>query len=183
MKRLLASVVLLTVLGVAAAQPPVDHELLCIDVATSEHVTIGVASVSAGQVRVAILDGATCADVEVVGATDLAVELERDADGALTVTVFLGGEELTEGVRVTEVPLAAIDGMLGAQRHRSAAMEQRAFGQARAEERGGPAPEGSGEGPGPGRPDELPEPAGSGEGPGPGRPDELPEPAREQRRP
>ena len=37
---------------------------------------------------------------------------------------------------VVEVPWVAIEGMLGAQRNRAAAMERRAFGRAQAEERG-----------------------------------------------
>jgi hypothetical protein len=119
--RVLATLLFLLVIGMAAAQPPVDYILLCDDV------VIGTARYVGGGFDVAVLEGAEeCAEVRalsVVGDGVLAVSFAWPG-GILTVTL---GEMWV--VAATVVPQPALYGMVGAAENRAAAGELAGQGQ------------------------------------------------------
>ncbi len=172
MKRTWISAAFLVLAGMALAQPPVDYELYCGE--GDEAPLIGVASVTADHVHVALLAGATCDDIVVAPEAGFTVAIAADALGDATVTVAFDDPEVDAEVTVNQVPQVALDGMLGAHKLRAAAMERAAWGQARSEERSAGRPldvddaenEPEGEDAGPpaeaGRPADLPAGAGRG---------------------
>jgi hypothetical protein len=112
--RILTALLLLLVIGTAAAQPPVDYTLVC------DGVTIGTVSYVDGEYHVALLVGATCEAPQVLSiledeSLDVTFEL---VDGVITFTI---GEDATVPVLVEEVPQQALDGRLTAHANRAGA--------------------------------------------------------------
>jgi hypothetical protein len=183
MRRILAGTFVLALLAVAIAGPPIDYEIYCGEGGE----LIGVLSLTEGKVHAALVEGAEClGEVVVKGPDDapeisVAVNWEPEPPTA-TAAVDEGEPEVVDLIVVPEV---AIDGMLNAQRLRTAAMEMRREAAERGEtdrdrdrsswddegapgdgEPGGPpADVPPGDGPG-GPPDDAPRGDGSGEGSG-----------------
>jgi hypothetical protein len=192
MRRILAGTFVLALLAVAFAGPPIDYEISCGEGEAA--ILIGVLSLTEGKVHVALVEGSVCAEnVFAVGPDDapaigVGVDWTEDPP-VITVTVDEVG---AEAVDLVVVPPEAVDGMLNAQRLRTAAMEMRREAAERGEadrdrdrsswdDEGAPGdgePEGPpadvppGDGPG-GPPDDAPRGDGSGEGPS-GPPADVP---------
>jgi len=187
MRRILAGMLLLTLLAVAFAAPPIDYALTCGEGGE----LIGVLSLTEGKVHVALVAELVCDGVDVFvsgpdGAPEIELTVNWNADPpAVTVTID-EAEADADDVDLVVVPLVAIDGMLNAQRLRAAAMEMRREAAERGaldrdrvswddegtpgdgEPGGPPADVPPGNGPG-GPPDDAPRGEGPGKGPG-GRP-------------
>ena len=138
MKRILIGLTFLAALGLAMAGPPVDYQIACL-FEDEDAVVVGVASVVDGQLHLALHAELACdGEIAIVDGegTPLATLTWDEVDG-WTIDEWLDEETAApELASVVEVPWVAIEGMLGAQRNRAAAMERRAFGQAQAVERG-----------------------------------------------
>ena len=105
--------------GAAAAQPPVDYTLVC------DGVVIGAASYVDGELRVALIEGETCAEgtVSVAQHPDLNVVIGV-VDGVVTVT-FVDDDST---IVAKELPSQAIAGMVTAQERRAPAFAREARG-------------------------------------------------------
>ena len=112
MRRMLAALFLILVIGTAAAQPPVDYTLMC------DGDIIGAVSYVDGAYHVTLLAGAACdGTLNIYEDESLDVTLDRDDDGIVTVTI--GEDEVP--VLVDEVPQQALDGVLTAHANRAVA--------------------------------------------------------------
>jgi len=131
MRKFLASTFVLALFAVAFAGPPIDYELFCeteVDPVPVQQL-IGVLSLTEGGVHVALVEGASCAegDIVVIGPDSASVVVEVEAWDAeplvVTVTIFDGDVAVeADVVNLVVVPQVAVDGMLDAHRLRAAAM-------------------------------------------------------------
>lgn len=133
MQRVLASTIFLLIMGLAAAQPPVDFTIEC------DGELIGTATYVDGELHASIVEGVECTgDLTVTQDPDVFVELER-ADGETTVTLTSATEGSVTGdveelsSEALELPGVAIEGMATAQENRAAAAESGAEGEADAD--------------------------------------------------
>ena len=110
MTRIFAALLLLLVIGLAAAQPPLDYTLMCDDE------IIGAVSYVDDGYHVTLLAGVTCeGELSIAEDESLVVKLERDGDGIVTVTID------DEAYVAEEVPQQALDGVLTAHANRAVA--------------------------------------------------------------
>lgn len=145
MKRfLLFALFPMLVAGVAAAQPPVDYELVC-SAEDVDDVVIGAVSLVDGKLHVALVEDWSCAGTMWVG------EFEADLDEVGGVWILtIGDLELSAEVKV--LPAVAVAGMLQAQENRTAAFENSSRGELEAAAADERKPEGLPEAAGGGRP-------------------------------
>ena len=175
MRNILAAMLVLVLFAAAFAGPPVDYELNCGE--GDGAILIGVLSLTEGKVHVALLEDFVCegVDVVVVGPDlepEVVVLVDLDAEPPVTVTIDAAPVPV-EDVDLVVVPQVAIDGMLTAQRLRTAAMEMRREAAERGEtDRDRIAWDDDGA-PGDGEPGDPPVDVPPGDGPG-GPPDETP---------
>ena len=110
MKRIFAALILLLVIGMAAAQPPVDYTLMC-----GEEI-IGAVSYVDGKYHVTLLAGVTCENALLSNAEGDSLEVTLDyEDGIVTVTID------DEPYVAEEVPQQALDGVRAAHANRAVA--------------------------------------------------------------
>jgi hypothetical protein len=123
MRKILAGTFVLALLAVALAGPPIDYELTC----GEDGELIGVLSLTEGKVHVALVEDAKCDVTLVVKGPDdapaISVAVNWDAEPPTAMAAV--DEVDVEVVDLIVVPEVAIDGMLTAQRLRTAAMEMR----------------------------------------------------------
>ncbi len=116
-RRTIAALFGVLLVGFAAAQPPVDYVLLC------DGEAVGAASLVGGELHVAITAGTTCEGTLSLEGSDLAVIFDVDADGGITVTI----DETSAMAK--ERPPQAVAGMVRARENRAAAFQNRTRGE------------------------------------------------------